>query len=247
MIERKLTVSEVSINQVTVEIKVLKIGNRQVTLAVFRQLQEEDIFNFDTSELNGKPWGWVNYHPDDGSCYKSEHYHIIWQKGNELRRATVLPLPPPGKGNFKKLDEAVQRYSINYVAARILEGWRPAISLEDEELMLCKNQFLHLSLPFEIDLSSEISVEIRRLPRDLTNAWCLSEDYYGGATAGNPDIWEICTQKRVASHLDNLPIDSRMIAMEYLLPLKKHYDSLMASYKQLYNQIMQLEQLFIAV
>src|SRR4051794_38982249 len=79
-------VHEATIKNLTIEVKVMKIGNRQVTLSVFRQLKQENIIDPQTTELCGIPWGTVNYHVDCDEI-KGDHLHVVWQKGTELRRA----------------------------------------------------------------------------------------------------------------------------------------------------------------
>lgn len=88
---RKLTVANAQIKTATVEVKTLTISGKQVTLAVFRQLQEEFILGDDLSPLEplGPIWGRVNYHPDKLCAFAGEHVHIVWQKGDELRRCIV--------------------------------------------------------------------------------------------------------------------------------------------------------------
>ena len=84
---KQLTTQNASITTVAVEVKALTIGSKQVTLSVFRQLQEEPLIAHDGT-LNGVPWGHVNYHPD--KCGDDpEHLHIVWQKDDRLRRASV--------------------------------------------------------------------------------------------------------------------------------------------------------------
>lgn len=92
---RRITTHEATVKTATVEIKSLQISGKQVTLAVFRQLKEEPIVSYATAELRGVPWGTVNYHP--GTCEYlweetegGEHLHVVWQKGNELRRSAVF-------------------------------------------------------------------------------------------------------------------------------------------------------------
>jgi hypothetical protein len=60
-----------------------------VTLAVFRQLPCEELVAPLAAELRGVPWGRVNYCVKD--CPESKHIHVVWQKGNELRRSVILP------------------------------------------------------------------------------------------------------------------------------------------------------------
>jgi len=105
-----LKTDEVSISAATVDIKVMRVGSKQLTLAVFRQLERDD-------DIQGPMWGWVNYHPDKCEHHYEEHRHIIWQKGNELRRATRIHRGPDKIGSL--------RINSGWVCAAALEGWRP--------------------------------------------------------------------------------------------------------------------------
>lgn len=89
----KVTVQEASIKTVGIEVKALTISAKQVTLAVFRQLDKATLLDTATATLNGEPWGRVNYHPDKCADGR-EHLHIIWQHGDQLRRANVERRPP---------------------------------------------------------------------------------------------------------------------------------------------------------
>lgn len=84
---RPLTVRNAELRTVTVEIQTLTVSRKQVTLAVFRQLEEKQLIDPKDQGLNGLPWGRVNYHPDN--CRDDDHIHVIWQEGSELRRAKV--------------------------------------------------------------------------------------------------------------------------------------------------------------
>lgn len=85
---RVIHAHEATLRTASVDIKSLTVSGRQVTLAVFRQVQSELLVAEPDPELLGLPWGHVNYHPDkcgdDG-----EHLHVVWQKADELRRAYV--------------------------------------------------------------------------------------------------------------------------------------------------------------
>jgi hypothetical protein len=85
---KQLTPQNATITTASIHVQALTIGKKQVTLAVFRQLEDEDIINPLDAGLAGEPWGRVNYHPDKCAEDK-EHIHVVWQKGDELRRATV--------------------------------------------------------------------------------------------------------------------------------------------------------------
>lgn len=87
---KQLTVHNATITTAAVEVKTLTISGKQVTLAVFRQLREEPLIAVDGT-LNGVPWGYVNYHPD--KCDNDRHWHVVWQRGNELLRSRVNKIP----------------------------------------------------------------------------------------------------------------------------------------------------------
>lgn len=86
-----LTTETAEVTTAAVEIKTLTIRGKQVTLAVFRQLQEEALVREDGT-LTGIPWGRVNYHPDKCADELPPHLHVVWQLGSELRRAKVSPI-----------------------------------------------------------------------------------------------------------------------------------------------------------
>jgi len=89
-----LTVHNAEIHTASVEIKTLTLKGKQVTLAVFRQLRESPLIA-ESGDLNGVPWGIVNYHPD--KCDRSPaHWHVVWQRGSDLFRAAVLTDPFEG-------------------------------------------------------------------------------------------------------------------------------------------------------
>jgi hypothetical protein len=88
---KQLTTQNATLTTVAVEVKALTISGKQVTLSVFRQLQEEPLVAKDGT-LNGVPWGYVNYHPDRCGD-EAPHWHIVWQQGAELRRSRVMKEP----------------------------------------------------------------------------------------------------------------------------------------------------------
>lgn len=56
-------VTDITISTATVDIQVMRIGTKQMTLAVFRQLPFENIFD-GWGLLRARPWGWVSYDYD---------------------------------------------------------------------------------------------------------------------------------------------------------------------------------------
>jgi hypothetical protein len=94
---KTLTTHEAQVTTASVEVKTLTIRGKQVTLAVFRQLIEEDVIEWSSISTKGTLWGMVNYHPEP-SGPSLPHLHIVWQKEDTLRRATFyLDELPDGK------------------------------------------------------------------------------------------------------------------------------------------------------
>lgn len=92
MAKSPLTVHNAQLSTATVQVRTLTISGKQVTLAVFRQLKDEPIIS-GKGTLNGIPWGTVNYHPDRCGD-QPDHWHVVWQKGDELRRCSVEKRQP---------------------------------------------------------------------------------------------------------------------------------------------------------
>lgn len=132
---RKISVQDATIRTATVEIKTLTISNKQVTLAVFRQLQEETLVDEDADGFLGLPWGTVNYHPDTACKDAGRHLHVIWQKGEELRRAFVSH-SPPGENDMrqekhregKRFDNAVEWW---WITSILDNHYRQPVQRED--------------------------------------------------------------------------------------------------------------------
>lgn len=87
--QKVIQIRDAVLKTLKVEVKSLTISGKQMTLAVFRQLVEEPLINVETGELKGVPWGTVNYYW--GDCKPlgnyNGHLHVVWQKGDELRRS----------------------------------------------------------------------------------------------------------------------------------------------------------------
>ncbi|MFB6550156.1 hypothetical protein [Streptomyces sp. NPDC056405] len=111
MTGKQLTPQNATITTATIQVQALTIGKKQVTLAVFRQLQEAALIS-DNGTLIGEPWGIVNYHPD--KCADAPaHLHVVWQHGDVLQRSAVQ-MPGVGRHSHPIADL--------YVQARIIYG-----------------------------------------------------------------------------------------------------------------------------
>jgi hypothetical protein len=86
----KIAAQQATIKTTSVEIKALTINGKQVTLAVFRQLDQLPLLDYDNQNLNGLVWGRINYCPDvKCKSLSSKHIHIVWQKDSQLFRDTI--------------------------------------------------------------------------------------------------------------------------------------------------------------
>ena len=81
--------SEARIETRTIDVFVLRVGERQMTQSVFRQIPYE---RMDVG-ADVECWGTVNYFPSNGG---HGHVNVLWQKGSELRRCE-LQIPEEGK------------------------------------------------------------------------------------------------------------------------------------------------------
>jgi hypothetical protein len=92
-----VTIREATVQTVQIEIKALKVGKKQVTMGLFRQLPLASLIDPDSVQLQGIPWGHVIYWWDgDGrpsSTSTRTLLHIVWQDGDTLRRAIVSAEP----------------------------------------------------------------------------------------------------------------------------------------------------------
>lgn len=126
-----LTIHNAQVATATVAIRTLTITGKQVTLAVFRQLLEEQ-------PPTGMPltafWGRVNYCPDKKCLVDSQdgwgrdrkveapHLHLVWQKDSELRRVTIhRPRRPSDYAyDYERAWNSFQRLSSWYAALESL-------------------------------------------------------------------------------------------------------------------------------
>lgn len=79
-----LATGDVGITTAAVTIRVMKVGARQMTQAIFRQLPADRLVDEEAVALRGVPWGWVNYTWGD----QAGRNYVV-QFGAELRRCNV--------------------------------------------------------------------------------------------------------------------------------------------------------------
>jgi hypothetical protein len=86
-----------TVHTATIDVKIMRVDKKQVTMGLFRQLDEESIFNPDGT-LRGTPWGRVNYCWSDNKIGTA--FHVVWQDGEHLKRSAV----PYRPGRDRRID-----------------------------------------------------------------------------------------------------------------------------------------------
>jgi hypothetical protein len=167
----ELDAADASITTATVTIQAMKVGKRQMTQSIFRQLPEERIVDDENIVLTGTPWGWVNYHWS-GVDHRAKHF--IFQRGNGLYRCPFLmrvsasffeeARQPFGYAEIidglKVLTEAHHR-------ARILEGWRPEKN-ENDRYSYANDSNSKWESEYKVDgIPGFQTFKVTKLPRSL--------------------------------------------------------------------------------
>jgi hypothetical protein len=137
---REIAAEEASIKTASVELKTITVNNKQMTLAVFRQVPEEDLLDKNNGEMRGIPWGWVNYHidcPKDPEASYVDHLHVLWQKGQTLKRSAVR-LKPDERDSHGALEEGLRKVIL---MRALSEGYKPEAitgSPDGNQVVRCK-------------------------------------------------------------------------------------------------------------
>jgi len=259
---KAISVHDATVKTAVVEIKTLTISGKQVTLAVFRQLPEENLIDPKTGQLNGIAWGRVNYHPDKCADDGIPHMHVVWQKGDQLRRSYIPARRPYYGSEQQTIDDFQQAAS----AAVLCQFWR---MLHEAKVQYRKPpEFTiasdHVIVPFP-SLQKNVRVRLERYGwryRDNIDHHTVYLNYWGYQRDGEefklqvPD--QIDTIFSLVSWHDRAPKDildfqeqdwyglwqqCRQEASE----LDQESNRLRQAWKDQYATLQALDQLFIAV
>lgn len=80
--EKKINITKADIKTASIKIKVITVDNRNLTLSVFRQIPRRILIDSETHDLNGIPWGIVNYFWKENEGL----LHVLWQDEENLYR-----------------------------------------------------------------------------------------------------------------------------------------------------------------
>jgi hypothetical protein len=188
---RAIKTTEAVIATATVEIRTVSVAGKQMTLALYRQIPREEILAEGSAGFRGLPWGRVNYclPKECDHMTLGEHLHVIWQKGDELRRALV-PLDE-SHPSLNKLLYQHQRLGDSIAAFLALErapelfwgdAWHPAdarVYVTDRYRTVYRARFG--SEVFEIERETLRAIEAR---------WCPGAAPWAPALKQQVSDWE---------------------------------------------------------
>ncbi len=72
-------VERADIKTCCIEVRVVKIDRKQMTIAVFKQIPDRLIADPETLELRGTPWGLIHHNG----------VYVLWQQDDTLRKCTL--------------------------------------------------------------------------------------------------------------------------------------------------------------
>lgn len=232
---KSINVTDVTLKTATVEVKSLTLNNKQVTLAVFRQLKEETLIDAETCELRGTPWGVVNYHPDR-CADEPPHLHVVWQKGAELRRALVPQTLSIGSVRQDKYEDARAIALLSLFVVR--KAGNPNVELQTHPAG--KIRFTILEKTFCYDENEIVQGRLFKVSvaAALINDWNFRKEF-----ELLEKLMETTPTPFTAEDIAALAIS---LLQEYEEE-KRFVENLRNTYKNLYTDLKALPQLFIAV
>lgn len=142
--ERSVSTSEATIQTAVIEIKALTLNNKQMTLAVFRQLPEDETEPplYACSDPKATRWGLVRYEIKDegklwlvfsrgGKLYREKVPYGDWEKVKQAQEWVTYHEnhikkyhPPPNDSVHEKLKEAQKKLEGDLIVAKEWDRWR---------------------------------------------------------------------------------------------------------------------------
>ena len=104
-----ITTDRVAIRTASVEVRTLTLTRKQMTQSVFRQLPERDPICWETGQLLGEVWGWVNYLEgqfvwvSDGTLWRSPRHQARIRRAEEKLKEDLYQLLHRYKGALEHM------------------------------------------------------------------------------------------------------------------------------------------------
>lgn len=130
----KLDSRIVEVRTTTVDVKVMRIGNRQLTMSIFRQipdkpLPEEFYYNFLTNVSDGiTVWGVVRYTWKESPYWAG--YYVVWQQDDKIYRMAMIESEAYKYGGGK-WDDFTCYAGVYDLCDYVERHTRPALTVEE--------------------------------------------------------------------------------------------------------------------
>lgn len=146
MANKIINIEDVSLKTMSVEIRAITVNNKQMTMGVFRQIPYNDILDYKTMELRGKPWGVVEYYWGD---HNKADIHILWQAGNVLYRS-LFSLQHSPRSVFNILSNRSL-----YETDRLIDVLRRELKEKESKVKKVKDKYKYIGHQWYTDLKKE--------------------------------------------------------------------------------------------
>jgi hypothetical protein len=247
----KIKASEAIVKTASVEIKALTVEGKQMTLAVFRQLEVEQLISEDGS-LRGVPWGRVNYLRNS-----ADELHVVWQKGDELRRCLVTPYPPSDVLRQHEARVSVRRKYADlcawaYALSEVVSGARWPTNTERCLIRYADTQWVPSTNKLQLTITPD---ERKALGEIYPFAiWVGGDKYEVNMLAfvrdKSPEIEMAPLMLQIVmrnTEAEGSPSDLFQQAVRDFYEAKSALDEIQKAFSQRYEELKSLPQLFIAV
>lgn len=133
-------VSDARVVGVEVTLLAVRVGTKQMTQAVFRQLVQTNVSISAVASGEQVLWGFVNEHDGKGGCLvHRSHLHVLVQEGANLRKAVERPIDDGADKQLLRGDELPERYYRS-------QGWSESDIEEWKDHVIAWDQFWNTRL-----------------------------------------------------------------------------------------------------
>jgi hypothetical protein len=247
-IQKTLRADDASIQERQVTVRVLTIGAKQVTQALYRQLVEEHAINQVTGELKGAIWGWVNLHDKD--CGDGVHRHVIWEGNGQLKRSETKSSHKTGQ--WQMLQKDLHRRVAIYMGLVALDDKNfPGQKSKEKVFLTVKGRNVVVDVPYAVQhhwRDIEWMEKNRDTPEPCPPGYSslkMYEQHRNEFKKGG--LYEIFRNHSLSMEMDLSEYTSHHQVYQEMEKLASELNLLEENYTKSYKAIEDAGQLFIAV
>lgn len=246
-----LNSNEATITMATITIKALKVNNRQLTQAVFRQLPERSLIEESKPELIGLPWGWVNYRSADmgeGRQFVAQFGTTLARCPVRLRRSSTFWPSDSAPDPYLALARYYKKLCIKEILLSALYGTLPADAVRNSSVGIeARGGFPAFSFEFHSHIHYDIIDIVQQIYFPTTRYRDVPGTYKRDTVP--PDEVREDARGRLRDHLLKRGFDPAITPARRLAELDRIADLASAycrRWDDLINTLESVEQLFIA-